>query len=124
MSDLRDQIVAAIQSARTNLQWKPGSIVRHLLKRKLRGHLPIEATIDHYEQIIFAVLNDSEAEVYIYRHNDVPYFAVVSAIQDQTWLVMFTPDNLIESAFVVERPNYYLNKSAFERIGPLNEVLK
>ena len=124
MNELRNQIVTAIRTISTQPQWKPGSAARHLLKRKLRGHLPTEATVEDYEQIIQAVVDDRDATVYVYRHNDVPYVAVVATIQDQFWLVMFSLDGLMESAFVVERPDYYLDKPVFERIGPLNEVLR
>jgi esterase/lipase superfamily enzyme len=124
VNELRDQIVTAIQTIKTDLRWKPGSAARHLLKRKLRGHLPAEATLKDYEHIIQAVLDDPEATVCVYRHKDVPYIAVVATIQDNYWLVMFTLGGLMESAFVVEHPNYYLNKPAFERVGSLNEVLR
>ena len=90
----------------------------------MRGHLPVEATIEDYERIIQAVLDVPEASIYIYRHNDLPYVTVVATVQDHFWLVMFTLDGLMESAFVVERPDYYLNKPAFEPIGSLNEVLR
>jgi len=124
MNEFRDQIVTAIQTIKIQRQWKPGSAARHLLKRKLRGHLPAEATIEDYEHIIQAVLGAPDATVYIYRHNDIPYVAIIATVQDHFWLVMFTLDGLMESAFVVERPDYYLNKPPFERIGLLNEVLR
>lgn len=124
MNELRDQIASAIQTVKTQLQWKPGSAARHLLKRKLRGHLPAEATIADYEYIIQVVLDDPDATVYIYRHNKVRYVAIVASLQARYWLVMFTLDGLMENAFVVERPEYYLNKPAFERVSSLNEVLR
>jgi hypothetical protein len=37
-------------------------------------------------------------------------------------LIMFNSDGIIESAFVIERPQQYLNKPVFERIGLMNEV--
>jgi len=124
MNELHDQIVAAIQTTKIQPQWRPGSAARHLLKRKLRGHLPTEATITDYEHIIRTVLDDLEAIVYVYRHNDRPYVAIGATLQGHFWLVMFTLEGIMESAFVVERPDYYLDKPVFERIGSLNEVLK
>lgn len=123
MTDLHAQIVTTIQSVKSQVRWRPGSAARHLLKRKLRGHLPAEATLDDYERIIQAVLGDNQANVYIYWHNNTPYATVVAVIQNNHWLVMFGLDGLMESAYVVERPDRYLKKSFFESIGSLSEVL-
>jgi len=60
---LREQIADAIRSVRSQVRWKPGSAVRHLLKRKLRGHLPSEATLDDYERMVWTVLQDPQAQV-------------------------------------------------------------
>jgi len=84
--------------------------------------LPVEATLDDYESIIQAVLEDMQAKVYIYRHNN-PYVVVVAVIQRQHWLVIFGLNGLMESAYVVERPEHYLNQSAFELLGLLGEVM-
>lgn len=123
MEDLRAQIVTAIQSVKLQVNWRPGSAARHLLKRKLRGHLPTEATLSDYEHIIQTVLKEAQAKVYIYRHNDIPYVAVLAVIQSYHWLVMFALDGLMESAYVVENPDAYLGKPVFELIGLLSEVL-
>ena len=55
-----------IQKVLAEIRWKPGSAARHLLKRKLRGHLPAETTLADYEQTIRRVLTTSEATVYLY----------------------------------------------------------
>ena len=47
---------------------------------------------------------------------------VVATVDTRQWLVMFTYDGVMESAFVVERPERYLSKPGFEWIGSLNEV--
>ncbi len=52
-------ILGAIKAARTRVRWKPGSAISHLHKRKLRGHLPSTATLEDYERIILAVLQDN-----------------------------------------------------------------
>lgn len=124
MDEFRRQVVAAIKSVKSEVRWKPGRAVRHLLKRKLRGHLPDDASLEDYERIIQTVLDNWNATVYVYRYNDVPYVVIVAIIQDHHWLVMFGLDGLMESAYVVDRPEYYLNKPAFEIFGPLNEVLR
>jgi len=93
------------------------------LKRKLRGHLPSSATLDDYERIILTILADMRAQVYLYWHGDTPYVAIAGVVQDRHWLVILTMDAVIESAFVVEHPDSYLNRSIFGSVGLLGEVL-
>jgi len=50
------------------------------------------------------------------------HVTVVAAVDTRQWLVMFAYDGVMESAFVVERPERYLSKPGFEWIGSLNEV--
>ena len=123
MEHLREQIADAIRSVRSQVRWKPGSAVRHLLKRKLRGHLPSEATLDDYERMVRTVLQDLQAQVYLYRYRDILYVAVVAVVEQRHWLVMFAMDDVMESAYVVERSEHYLRHPAFERIGSLSEVM-
>ena len=120
---LRVQIANAVRSVRAQVRWKPGSAVRHLLKRKLRGHLPSGATLDDYERMVWTVLRDPQAQVYLYRYRDTPYVAVVAVIEQRHWLVIFAMDGMMESAYVVERPEQYLSHPAFEYIGSLSEVM-
>lgn len=121
--ELRQQIAVAIQRVRGKIRWKPGSAEVHLLKRRLRGHLPSEATVEDYERIIHGVVNDENAAVYVYWHSDTAYVAVVAVIQNHHWLVMFALDGIMESAFVVENPDSYLNRPEFEKLGSAGEVL-
>jgi len=93
-----------------------------LQKRKLRGHLPETATIEDYERVILAVLQDESAQVFRYWYNRLPYVTMVATVQARTWLVMFSYDSVMESAFVVECPQHYLSKPGFERVGLLGEV--
>ena len=45
MNNLHSRISDAIDSIKVQINWRPGSAVRHLLKRKIRGHLPQDATL-------------------------------------------------------------------------------
>jgi hypothetical protein len=123
MNNIRAELVKAIQANLTQIHWKPGSAVRHLLKRRLRGHLLPEAGLEDYEQIIRIVLTDPQAQVYVYVHETIPYGVVVAVIDSRHWLVMFALDGVLETAFIVEHPASYLNKSAFQLIGRLSEVM-
>jgi hypothetical protein len=84
MESLRAQIVNVIQSVQNQVRWRPGSGARHLLKRKIRGHLPTDATLNDYERIIQTVLQDKHAQVYIYRYNDIPYVVTNGASLPKT----------------------------------------
>lgn len=123
MKNLRDQVASAIRSVQSQVRWKPGSAMRHLLKRKLRGHLLADATLSDYERIILTVLKDADAQVYTYWFHDTPYVAIVAVIQGRHWLVMFALDGLMESAYIVENPDHYLSNPVFDLLGPLSEVL-
>ena len=123
VENLRVQIANAVRSVRAQVRWKPGSAVRHLLKRKLRGHLPSGATLDDYERMVWTVLRDPQAQVYLYRYRDTPYVAVVAVIEQRHWLVIFAMDGVMESAYVVERPEQYLSHPAFAYMGSLSEVM-
>jgi hypothetical protein len=115
-------ILKGIEAIRGDIRWHANSAERHLQKRKLRGHLPETAVLADYERIILTVLQDQSAQLFRYWYNRSSYIVAVAAIQSQQWLVMFSYDGVMESAFVVERPAYYLNKPGFEKIGLLSEV--
>ena len=116
------QMLKAIKAVRSQVCWKHDSAVRHLRKRKQRGHLPPAATLADYERIILIVLQDKIGRVYRYWYNGIPYVTVVATVDTRQWLVMFAYDGVLESAFVIDRPERYLSKPGFEWIGSLNEV--
>ena len=116
------QMLKAIKAVRSQVCWKHNSAERHLCKRKQRRHLPPTATLDDYERIILTVLQDKTGRVYRYWYNGISYVTVVATVDTRQWLVMFAYDGVMESAFVVERPERYLSKPGFEWIGSLNEV--
>ncbi len=123
MADLQSQIRNAIQRIQTQIKWRAGSETGHLLKRKVRNHLPLNATLADYERIIKAVVTDRKARVFVYWHGQKCYPTIVSTIEEQQWLVMFDLDGVLETAYIVERPDRYLNRSVFESVGTLDEVL-
>lgn len=122
-SPLNQQIVAAIRAVRTTIRWKPGKDIQHLNTRKDHGHLPKTATIDDYHDIIRNILLDSDSEVYLYHFGSRAYLAVVAKVDGKTWLVMFGLDGLMETAFVVEWPEHYLNRREFEFVGTLGALM-
>ena len=123
METIREEIIRAIRLVQNERRWRPGSAERHLLKRKVRGHLPIDATLVDYDRVIQGVLLDAAARVYAYWYEGTPYVAVVSLWGDNHWLVMVDFDGWMESAYVVSRPERYFNKLEFEFINILDELL-
>ena len=119
----RTQAAEAVRLVQRQICWKPGSAERHLWKRKRRGHLSLDATLADYERIIRSAVRSQAAIVYSYGHDNASYVAVAASIQEQTWLIMFDLDGVLESAYIVERPGLYLRKSVFNRVGALAEVL-
>ena len=123
----RDQAIAqlpvVIRRVQSEIRWKPASAARHLLKRKLRGHLPADATLDDYNRMIDTVLTTDTAHVYLYWHGHDAYPTVVTVLDGNYWLVIFSWDGVLESAFVVKHPASYLIPPHFESIGLLREVL-
>jgi hypothetical protein len=115
-------LTQAIRAVQTEIRWKPNSAARHLRKRKLMGHLPNEATMSDYESLILQVVNDDLAKVYLFWYGQVAYVTIVTTIQETLWLVMFGLDGLMETAFVIDIPNY-LVESQYEEIGLLREVM-
>ena len=85
--------------------------------------MPSGATLDDYERMAWTVLQDPQAQVYLYRYRDTLYVAVVAVLEQRHWLVMFAMDGVMESAYVVERPEHYLGHPAFACIGSLSEVM-
>lgn len=119
MADLMACVASAIRDVRLEIRWRPGSAARHLQKRKLREHLPAEATLEDYHHVIQRVLDDAAAKVYVYWYRETPYVAVGTVLEENYWLVMFDQGGLLESAYVVERPDRYLSGSMFQPLGTM-----
>ena len=119
----QDQVVAAIRSIQTKLVWKPNSASRHLAKRILRGHLTDMATIADYQQILETVLHGDHADVYIFWYDNIPYVAIVDMVHQSCWLVMFNLNGVLESAYIVERPDLYLRKEHIVFVDSLKAVM-
>ena len=118
----KQQIAAVIRQVQHEIRWKPGSAARHLRTRKRRGHLSADATLDDYHAIIQDVLTTDEAAVYLFSYDEA-YPTVVTLLHKRHWLVMFSLTGVMETAFIVEKPHSYLNKSNVEYMGTLQEVL-
>ena len=116
----------AILALRSRLRWKPGSELRHLLKRKSKEHLPPEAAVVDYRSLIRRVLVGPENLVYYYPFREQDYYAVVGepeGAQGARWLVMFRPDGILETAFPPTDVSDYVRQHCFLLLGRMREVM-
>jgi hypothetical protein len=116
------KIKQAINLIRSQIKWKPNKAEIHLQKRIAREHLDNSATIKDYEKIILAIINDPEAKLYIYQYNDLVYPTIASSYKDNLWLVIFSLDGVMETAFPPDNPTNYLGQISFKYIGLLKEL--
>ena len=122
MSD-QNKLVNAIQLLQRSIKWKPQKAALHLQTRISYGHLPGTATLSDYEAIIQAIINDPLADVYIYSWKTVKYPTIVSKQRGEVWLVMFSMDGVMETAFPPTFPDQYLTDIRFTYIDSLQEVI-
>ena len=113
-----------IRKLRKEVTRKPGAATRHLLKRKLRGHLPVDASLKDYDQLIGHLLENNEAAIYVYYTGEISYLAVVARFDNKVWLVIMSFEGVMETAFVVENPDAYLERDEFQFFGLMGEVIK
>lgn len=117
-------IVAAIRSLRARVEWKPGRGIRHLEKRKRRGQLLPESTLEDYHDLIVAVLSDNQSLIYRYDVAGETYGAVRGVHKTQVWIVIFSLDGVMETAFPPKRPERYIARRNFTLLGRIGGVLK
>jgi hypothetical protein len=98
-------LAGLIRKMRHTIVWKPGSASRHLLKRKLRGHLPADASIETYEQLIQRVLHAPDASIFIYEFGENRFLTLMYNIDGDVWLLIASLEGIMETAFVVENPD-------------------
>lgn len=122
-NNIHSQIAQTVLSLKQEVRWKPGSAERHLRKRQKRKHLPETATQDDYDALIRRVINDRDAEVRLYWHENIPYIPITGFIDENVWLVMFSMKGIMETAFIVRHPGHYMKGPEYEYIGYLHEVM-
>lgn len=117
-----NDIVLIIEQLKTQLVWKPQKAEIHLKKRIARKHLPSTSTIDDYESIILSIINNPEAQLYIYQDNDWIYPTIVAKYKNRLWLIMFSMEGIMETAFPPDNPTSYLGQLSFKYLGLLKEL--
>ncbi|MBI3360506.1 MAG: hypothetical protein HY023_05280 [Chloroflexi bacterium] len=123
-TELRQRVAEAIKKIRLELRWKPGKDEEHPIKRIERGHLPPGATLAEYEAIIREVLSDPAARLYVFRSGSTDYPTVVADRTGKRWLVMFSLEGVLETAFPPDDPDvYFRDEPRYIEIGGIQEVL-
>lgn len=118
-----EEAAAALRRLQKRIRWKPGKSAAHLAKRKALGHLPLECSVEEYEHLIRRVVHGEEHRVYAYSFGDVRYYAVKGAVEGVEWLVIFTKEGVVETAFPPDAMEEYLAKRGFPLIGTVREVV-
>lgn len=124
MTNEHKEISTVVKRMRQSITWKPSAATRHLLKRKLRGHLPSGATLTDYEALIQQVLGEDDASIYVYHVEESVYLTVATWLDGRLWLVMASFEGIMETAFVVENADTYLEREVFQYIGKMSEVMR
>lgn len=113
----------AIENLRKVIQWKPDKALPHLEKRIAQGHLSKDSTLNDYETIIQNVINNLDAEVYIYVFSGHYYPTIIAPFKKERWLVMTDENGILETAFPPDDSENYLASPNFNYLGRLEEVL-
>lgn len=116
------QAASAIRELRRAIRWKPGKAAQHLAKRKVRRHLPEAATLDDYNATIRALLAGQENAVYYYPFGGQNYYAVSGSSEGTPWLVIFSSDGILETAFPPRDLRGYVERRGFVTLGRIKEL--
>lgn len=104
------------------VRWKPGKDSAHLAKRKAMGHLPVEATISHYNGLILRLVSEPRHRVYHYPFGTSDYYAVSGEVESVSWLAIFAGDGTMETAFPPDDLAEYVAKRGFRLMGTVGEI--
>ena len=113
----------ALRQVRARQQWKPGRDIIHLRKRQRKGHLPVEASMETYNQLIRDLVHAPGSLTYRCPVGERSYYAVRGRAGDREWLVIFDAQGLLETAFPLNDMDGYLSSQGFEYLGTVGEVL-
>lgn len=86
------------------------------------GHLPVTASIESYNALI-RNLAIGPGKVYRYQFRGADYFAVQGTVHDRTWLLIFAPSGLMETAFPPDDLDRYLEARGFQYLATIAEIL-
>ncbi|MBI1926344.1 hypothetical protein HYR99_19130 [Candidatus Poribacteria bacterium] len=122
-NEIRQEIASAIEAIRQQVVWKPGKDQQHLGKRKSMGHLPESEALENYNHLIQSIAQNPRHDVYLYVFGQARYYGVVGDALNARWLVLVSPEGVMETAFPPDDLQGYLDKRGFEFLGKVGEFL-
>jgi len=120
--DVKNVVGAAIESLKDSVRWRRGKDTVHLRKRKLLGHLPVEATLDVYNGLIRELMDQPQSKVYAYRFRGRVYGVVVGEWRGEVWLAIFTTEGIMETAFPPDDVALYIRENDMRLLGTVEEI--
>lgn len=115
---------SALGALRKKLRWKSGKDIQHLEKRKAMGHLPEHSLLEDYNTLIYELIEDDDNIVYLYEFGVKRYYAVRGKVHKVDWIVIFSKDGIMETAFPPRGIDDYIEKRGFKLVGKIREVLR
>ncbi|WP_247681740.1 phage minor capsid protein [Paenibacillus sp. Marseille-P2973] len=107
-------------------EWKSIQLAEaHLAKRKKRGHIPADWTMENYDNKIRQIVENHESQVYQYRHPgfDQDYYVFGDGTR---WIAIIGQDGKLETAFPFDNERKYRNylnvDEGYTYIGTTKEV--
>lgn len=116
-------VAAALRQVRVARRWKPGRDIPHLHKRQRKRHLPSDASMETYNQIIRTLVHAPNSLAYHYPVGGHHDYAVRGKIDKKEWFVIFDAHGILETAFPPTDIDTYLDSQGFEYVGTVEEVL-
>ena len=114
----------AISKLQETIYWKPGKDIQHLEKRRVLGDLPQDRQIEDYNKLINELVQGLENEVYLYEFGSQRYYMITGKIKEKEWVVIFSTEGIIETAFPPQDTEEYLNKRNTALLGKVGEIVK
>ena len=121
--NIATDVAQAIRRLQQQIRWKPRKAEQHLRRRIAYGHLEATTTLLDYNQIIITIVQDPEADVYIYIWEQDIYPTVTLYYNGAVWLVMFGLNGIMETAFPPTDPKEYLADARFQFLGKAKDLL-
>ena len=118
----KQEAAASLRTLRHRVQWKPGKALSHLEKRKSLRHLRAATSLREYNELIQSLVKEETNLVYLYRHGSERYYAVNGRIGSREWLLIATRAGVVETAFLPDAMEEYLQRRGFIAMGTVREV--
>ncbi|MFJ5771580.1 hypothetical protein [Psychrobacillus sp. NPDC093180] len=121
-SDLKKLIIQIILDYKEKgPQWKPGKDLIHLKKRITRRDIPLESTLEEYNNLITDIVTNIQSNVHIYHlEHFAQRYIIFSA---NNWIIIIGEDRSMETAMTTKSSDRYLSKEkGYNYIGTVKEV--